>query len=292
MKEIYIRTENGRIWCSVYGEDRDGTPLLVVHGGPGFLSMPQTVSDLSADRPVYFYDQLGCGRSDRAADPGYYTLENYVKELDFIRGELGLYDVFLAGFSWGSGLICSYVLDRGAEGIRGLILSGPLLSSPHWEKDQRRNVATMPEVFVGAIEEGERKGDYDGPYNEAVMEYYRRFVCRLDPWPEHFRESLDAINMDVYLSMWGPSEFTVTGTLKNFDLYPRLTEVRVPVLLTCGDNDEAGVKTVKDFQTAFPDARMAVIPGSSHMHHIERPGIYLAVVNSFLDDTERRSADP
>jgi len=93
---------------------------------------------------------------------------------------------------------------------------------------------------------------------------------------------MEKMNMGVYIRMWGPSEFTVTGNLKNFDLYPRLGEIDVPVLLKCGDRDEAHVKTVKDFQEAFGNACMAVIPDATHMYHIERPEIYRTVVNRFL----------
>jgi proline iminopeptidase len=90
------------------------------------------------------------------------------------------------------------------------------------------------------------------------------------------------MNMDVYLTMWGPSEFTITGTLKDVDLLPELAKIKQPVLLTCGDNDEAGVKTVKDYQIAFPNASMAVLPDSSHLHHLERPHLYLRIVRDFL----------
>ena len=58
----------------------------------------------------------------------------------------------------------------------------------------------------------------------------------------------------------------------------------MPVLLTCGDSDEAGVKTVKDFQGAFRNASLCVIPRSTHMHHIEKPEIYKAAVQSYLKD--------
>ena len=64
----------------------------------------------------------------------------------------------------------------------------------------------------------------------------------------------------------------------------RLPEITEPVLLTCGDRDEAGVATVKEFQLAFPDARMAVIPQAAHIHHIERPAIFAAVVKDFLQE--------
>jgi proline-specific peptidase len=93
-------------------------------------------------------------------------------------------------------------------------------------------------------------------------------------------------NADVYHTMWGASEFTMTGKLRNYDLTPRLPEIAHPVLLTCGDRDEAGVKTVKDFQQRFPDARMAVLPKASHLHQIERPEICAAVIKDFLRDVD------
>jgi proline iminopeptidase len=86
--------------------------------------------------------------------------------------------------------------------------------------------------------------------------------------------------------MWGPSEFTITGTLRKLNLLPDLHEIKVPVLLVCGDHDEAGTKTVKDYQTAFSDARLAVIPNASHLHHLEQPGIFKEIVNRFLNETD------
>jgi proline iminopeptidase len=186
------------------------------------------------------------------------------------------------GFSWGCGLIASYMLEKKPAGVKALILSAPLLSTSLWDRDQREHITKMPSAMIKAIENGERSGDYTGEYQTAMMAYYNRHVCRLNPWPDSLLEALDGLNMDVYQTMWGPSEFTVTGKLKDFDLYPRLHEITIPVLLTCGDNDEAGVKTLKDFQMAFPQAQMAVIPNASHLHQIEQPQIYKIVVNEFL----------
>ena len=40
MQEGFIDIEGKKIWYSVYGKELKKTPVLVVHGGPGFLSMP------------------------------------------------------------------------------------------------------------------------------------------------------------------------------------------------------------------------------------------------------------
>lgn len=283
-----IRTANGRLWYSVHGKGEKKTPILVLHGGPGFLSMDDGLETLWKDRPVFFYDQLGCGKSDRAADKNFYSVENYVTELAQVRASLRLDEVYLMGFSWGCALACAYLLDRKPTGVKGVMLCAPYLSSPAWDADQRRNIARLPQDIRSAIEEGEKTGDFGEAYESAMMAYYDRHVCLLRPWPGSLKKAFSELNPDVYNMMWGRSEFTITGALKDFDLTPRLREIREPVLLTCGDRDEAGVKTVKDFQQLFPDARMAVIPNASHLHQIERPEIFAAVVGDFLRDVDTR----
>jgi proline iminopeptidase len=287
MREGFVGTDAGRLWTAAYGEGAKGTPVLVMHGGPGFLSMTETVRDLADERPVYFYDQLGCGRSDRAADNRGYSPERYVAELDVVRRALGLPEVVLMGFSWGAMLTCLYMLERPRTGIRGLVLCGPYLSTPRWDADQRAHLARLPAAEREAIEAGERTRDYGPAYQAATMAFYRRHLCCLDPWPDFVTQAVTQLNMDVYLPLWGPSEFTITGTLKNHDLAPRLAEIDVPVLLTCGDRDEAAPATVQQFQRAFPNAAMCVLPNAAHLHQIEQPALFLAAVRGFLAGIER-----
>ena len=286
MREGALETANGNIWYSVYGESRQKTPILVIHGGPGFISMSDGLERLWKDRPVYFYDQLGCGNSDRAADRGFYSVENYVAELARVRTALKLDEVYLMGFSWGCALACAYMLDRQPKGVKGILLCAPYLSSPAWDADQRRNIALMPPEIRVAIETGEATGDFGDTYQAAMMVYYEKHVCLLSPWPPSLQKAFSRLNVDVYNTMWGASEFTMTGKLKDYDLTPRLPEIAHPILLTCGDRDEAGVKTVKDFQQCFPNARMAVIPQASHLHQLERPEIFATVIKDFLRDVD------
>jgi proline iminopeptidase len=246
--------------------------------------MPEVIADFGEERPVYFYDQQGSGKSEKADDKDDYTLECFVSELDEVIRGLNLSEVILMGFSWGCGLIAAYMLDKKPRAVKTLVLSAPYLSTPLWEVCARENIALLPEPMREIIAASEKNQDFGEAYEIATLDYYKKFVCRLDPWPDSMVQSFDKLNMNVYLSMWGPSEFTVTGKLKDFDLMPRLHEITVPVLLTCGDNDEAGVKMVKDFQLAFPQGSMAVIPASAHLHHLEQPLIYKTIVSEFLKD--------
>lgn len=281
--EDWIQTTHGKLWHCVFGADKPGIPLLVVHGGPGFLSMTETVSDLADERPVHFYDQLGCGRSDKAADPDFYSAHHYVLELAEVRKALSLDQVCLMGFSWGAMLTGLYLLDQQPAGVRAAMLCAPLMGAPSWDSDQRENIRRMPRDVQKAILEAEDRGNFDGEaYQNAMMAYYRRHLCRLDPWPDYITEAFDKLDMEVYGRLWGPSEFTITGTLRDYDLLPRLHEVTVPTLLTCGDFDEAGVKTLKDCQLAMTSAFLAVMPNASHLHHLEKPDLFLAIIRDFL----------
>ncbi len=286
MKETYIQGPGGKLWTAVFGEGKPGIPLLVLHGGPGIPSLTEEVSELARRRPVYFYDQLGCGRSSRPDDPGNYTLEYYVRELAAVRESLGLGEVHLLGHSWGAMLAAEYLLRNAPAGVKSLVLAGPLLSAPRWAADQRKLLARMPEAVRRAVEKGEETGDFGPDYQEAMMAYYRKHVCRLDPWPGCLLEALGRLNPEIYGRMWGKSEFTVTGTLKDADLTGRLGEIRVPVLLIGGEYDEAPPETLEEFRDLFPAAAVAVIPGASHTPMLEEPELFRAAVNSFLERVE------
>ena len=235
----------GRIWYAVHGSGSPDIPLLVLHGGPGVPhDYLEPLAALSDERPVVFYDQFGCGNSDRSSDPASRTLRYFVEELAQVRAGLGLGRVHLLGQSWGSMLAAEYLLSRRPEGVAGMVFSGPCLSAPRFVADLRTYLEGMPDELRAVIERCEATGEYDSPaYEEAVNAFYRKHVCRLDPWPDCMLRSLDKMGLEVYHRMWGPSEFTMTGTLKDFDCTGRLREITVPTLFTCGRFDEATPET-------------------------------------------------
>ncbi len=289
IEERFVEVEGGRVFCRCVGKGARGTPLLALHGGPGaphdYLAPLEALAD---ERPVWFYDQLGCGRSDRPHDPSLWTLARYVRELAKVRAALGLDRFFLFGQSWGSMLAVEYALDEGQEGIAGLVLTGACLSAARFEADQRRYVRELPEKMRNAIVAAEASGDCESPeYQDAMMEYYRRHICRLDPWPEVMVKAFEQLNREIYLQMWGESEFTVTGTLKNFDLTERLGEIRVPTFLMCGEFDEATPESTREYQRRITGAESAVIEGTSHMHLIEKPDECLRRIRDFLHRAEK-----
>ncbi|ADK83404.1 proline-specific peptidase [Desulfarculus baarsii DSM 2075] len=286
--EGFVDTRDGRVFYRIHGQGKPGLPLLVVHGGPGAnMQYLRPLAALADQRPVIFYDQLGGGDSDRPDDPALWNTARFVDELDQVRRALGLRRLFIVGQSWGAMLATQYVLSHGQEGVAGLILSGPLLSAPRWIADQRLLLAQTPPAIRQAVEKAEAAQSYDSPeYQRAMDVYYRRHLCRLDPWPDFLQESFARLALPVYLAMWGPSEFTCLGSLKEQDLSPRLGELLMPVLYVCGRFDEARPETVGWFAAQTPQGRLVVIEGASHSHHAERPEQFNQALRDFMAEVE------
>ncbi|SDW20189.1 proline iminopeptidase-family hydrolase [Paenibacillus sp. CF384] len=286
--EGYIEVPGGKVWYVQVG-DKGKTPLLVLHGGPGNVHDPlkSALSALADERPVIFYDQLGSGNSDRPEDPSLWHTDRFVEELACIREALHLDDVHVLGHSWGTMLASSYCIERRPIGIRSLILSSPCLSALRWKQDADRLLAQLPEEMQQVIAAHEAEGTTDSEaYGEAIKAYYNRHVCRLDPWPDIMAESRPKGNKEVYLSMWGPSEFCPTGSLKTYDVTAQLHEIHAPTLFLCGRYDEATPEATQYYQSLVPGAKLHVFEESSHMGYLEETEAYLQVVRQFIRETE------
>lgn len=284
--EGHIEVPGGKVWYQRVGGG-GGTPLLCLHGGPGFTHYYlERLADLADRRPVIFYDQLGCGRSDRPDDPGLWTVERFVEELVVVREALGLDELHLFGSSWGGMLAMQYVLDR-TPPLRSLTLCGSPASIPRWIKDCEALLEAEPESVRGTIRDHEARGVTACPeYQAAILGFYRKHVCRLDPWPEGLERSFAEAGYQVYETMNGPSEFTVVGTLKGWDVTERLGEIGLPTLLVGGRYDECRPEHLQDMQRRIANSELAIIEDASHLCFAEQPAEFARVVNDFLARVE------
>jgi proline iminopeptidase len=282
----WVDVTGGRVWYEVVGSG-EATPLLVLHGGPGFThEYVRSLEALADERPVVFYDQLGCGRSERPDDPSLWTVERHVEELELVRRALGLGTVHILGQSWGSMLATDYALTQ-PSGVESYVMASPCISIPHWVADAARLKAALPFEHIATIDRHEADGFTTCPeYMAAMLVYYKRHVCRLDPWPVEVERAFHTYGPVVYETMWGPSEFTVSGTLADYDRSSRLAEIRAPVLFTCGRYDEATPETVAGYSSRLPGSKLVVFEQSSHMCHLEERDRYNGVVRDFLREVE------
>lgn len=287
-----IEVPGGRIWYRVVGSG-PGAPLILLHGGPGATSRYlEPLAELSNGRGVVFYDQLGCGRSERPTDPALWTTERFVRELEALRAHLGIEKLHLFGHSWGAVLALEYIRSQ-PEKVVSVTFASPGLDVPRWAADAAKLRARLPPALRAVLEDHEREGTTDSPeYAAATNEFYRRHFCRSDPWPPELQESLspDHFGQAVYEAMWGPNEFTVTGSLRRYVGTEHLKQLELPVLYTTGQFDLATPSTVDSFHRATPNSRMVVFEESGHMTMLDEPERYIGVLREFLRGADGRAS--
>jgi proline iminopeptidase len=234
---------------------------------------------LAKDRPVILYDQLESGRSDHPWDRSLWTLDRFVDELAVVRKELKLDRVHLFGHSWGAAVVAEYLLRDRPSGIESVTFAGPLLSTPQWVADTKVLIAELPQSVQRTLAKHERDGTVASrEYSQAAAVYYNRYVLRR-PLPPM---TGCPFNQAIYEHMWGPTEFSPTGTLKNFDRTNRISELKMPVLFLVGRFDEARVATMTSFQRKIPGSRIEVIQNAGHMAMTDAPEPYARALRLFL----------
>jgi len=265
----------------------------VLHGGPGathdYLTPIAELSDTG--RAVVLYDQLGNGNSthfpERGAD--FWTVDLFVRELANLIDHLGLGGRYhVLGQSWGGFLAQEHAITQPA-GLRSLVLSNTAASFPDFVAEANRLRTELPREVEATLKRHEEAGTTDDPeYEEAAMVFYRRHLCRLDPWPPELIESFGWIDKDptVYHTMNGPSEFHVVGSLKGWDITDRLHEITTPTLLVSGRHDEATPLIVGQIHERIPGAQWTIFEESSHMPHVEEPEAFLDRVAAFLEEID------
>ncbi|WP_040209026.1 proline iminopeptidase-family hydrolase [Neobacillus jeddahensis] len=288
-KEGYIEVTGGRVWVHTYGLQSKGIPLIILHGGPGSSCYSlQVLKALAPDRPVILYDQLGCGRSDRPTDTKLWHIDRFLEELGQIRQALNIDEVHILGHSWGTTLAAAYYLTK-PSGVKSIIFSSPCLSAPLWEQDQKKNLQMLPADIQETIKRCEEQGTTDSAEFAAAIEVFsKHFVNRLEDKPEWLEQKpADYRNAEIYQIMWGPSEFTVLGNLREFDCTPQLKELTCPTLYTCGRFDEATPDTTEYYSRLTPGSSFHVFENSAHMPYIEETDEYLTVIGHFLSSVEK-----
>lgn len=291
-REGYADVPGGRVWYKVVGSG-GGVPLLTLHGGPGAgHDYLESLEALSSDRPVIFFDQLGCGKSDQPEDVSLWRIERYVDEVKALREALSLDRIHLFGQSWGGWLAIEYMLGK-PSGIGSLILASTSASIPQSAAEAERLRATLPESVLETLRRYEAVGDYHNPeYEEAMMPYYTRYFCRLDPFPEPIMRSMNNLagNPVPYETIQGPNEFTFIGNLRDWNRIERLAEIDVPTLITCGRFDLLGPPCADTLSRGLPNSELQIFEDSAHMAHLEETDRYLKIMRDFLARIEGNQA--
>jgi proline iminopeptidase len=273
IKMIPIETPKGKfnVWTKRVGNNPT-MKILLLNGGPGctheYFECFESFLPKEGIEFIY-YDQLTCGNSDNPKDTSLFDLNRYVEEVEQVRVALNLdkNNFYLLGHSWGGILAMQYALKY-QDKIKGLIISDMMASCPLYGKYADEVLAKqMDPVVLDSINLLEKKGNTNNPrYMQLLTQhFYTKHICRIYPYPEPVKRSFDKMNMDLYVTMQGPSEFGISGKLTNWDVSGQLKNINVPTLVIGATYDSMDPKYMEWMSQQIPGAQFLLCSNGSHM---------------------------
>lgn len=259
-----------------------GTPLLVVHGGPGAGSRyMRRLEELAPQRDTVFYDQLGCGDSPATDNADLWTIGRFAAEIGHVRRHLGLAEVHLYGHSSG-GWVCLEYLSGGPRGVRSVALANTTPSIAEFEAGVAQRVSELDPADRAVVAEFEpNPWSSDERYLGALSAFYARHIVSTTA---HARKLLELQrSSQAYRTMIGPHELAVVGNLAGWDRRRDLYSIDAPVLVIVGGRDHVVPESARALCASLPNAEMVEFPACGHDPLNEAPAETLSKVSDFLN---------
>jgi len=298
VQERYLDAGGVMIYTVSFGR---GSPLVVVHGGPGATHdyfLPYLLP-LARHNRLVFIDERGSGKSEKLEDASKYTVETMAEDVEAVRRALGLGKINLLGHSYGGVLAQAYAF-RYPRNLSHLVLCSTFHSTRAMNEVFRRMKERMPPELRARIDAIEAKGlfghgkDYEKHrYTTDYMiaawgEGYFPYIYQNRPDPNHDPVANGNMSWDLYREMWGThGEFVIDGNLVSVEYADRLGSIKVPTLITVGDHDECDPSLSREMNARIPGSMLVVLPNSGHMTFVDQPGMFNKAVDEFLNPSRR-----
>ena len=257
-----------------------GSPLLLMHGGPGLDHVSLTPFRELADRhTVVLYDHRCNGRST-GAPVASMTWENLTADADALREKLGFERWAVLGHSFGGHVALEYVL-RYPDRVSQLVLLDTA-GDIRWSQENAAEVLAGRGFGPKTVAVARRF--YNGRI--APKDFVRASI-RLLPAYDH-RFSLVRLAREMLEGGWRaqmrPESLIFGGRMmRGWSLMDRLGEVHVPTLVLAGHDDFLFPPESQALLAAgIPNARLRIIERAGHNPQAERPVETLAAVADFL----------
>lgn len=133
---------------------------------------------------------------------------------------LGIRDSFdLFGHSWGAKLAAKYAASpvSAGSGLYKIILASGACSQKDMNRATQILIKQLPQDDQATIIKYSKEKKFDAvEYKSALLGFFKKHLCRLDPWPPVILETVKALAADdtVYSTMLGPDGLNPTGSLR------------------------------------------------------------------------------
>lgn len=264
-----------------------GTPLALMHGGPGAdLYTMLSFKPLADQFTLVFYDHRCNGRSE-GADVSSLTWENLTADADALREKLGFAKWVVLGHSFGGYVALEYAL-RYPDRLSALVLVDTGGDS-RWAQENAPKVLAQrgysPEIvhlarrfLNGLIEPGEMFPD--------LMKLGKAYTYHVSPGqiPHMILTGLKTKLRPKALI------YSATHFLKGWSVMDRLNEIKVPTLILAGREDfQFPPEHQQELAAGIPNSRLVILDQAGHNVQDEQPAEVQRVLREFLVTANARA---
>jgi pimeloyl-ACP methyl ester carboxylesterase len=252
----YAPVNGLKLYYEIHGS---GQPLVVLHGS--FMTielMGELIPALARTRQVIAVEMQGHGHTADSGRP--FTYESLADDIAALIAHLGLNSADVYGYSLGGGVALQLAMRHPAVVRKLVVVSAPISSDGNYPEVLPAIAQIRPEMFDGT------------PWRDAYN--------RVAPDPDAFGALVERlVQLDEQPFSWPAEAFRA---------------VPAPTMIVIGDSDGTRPEhAVEMFRlrgggvfgdmAGLPAARLAIIPGTTHVGLLDRAELLVAMIVPFLD---------
>ena len=261
----------------------DGTPVIVIHGGPGGGSQPSYRQYFNPEKfKIIQFDQRGCGQSAPYAELIENNTHASVSDLESLREYFGIEKWHVFGGSWGSTLSLIYAQNH-PDRVHSLVLRGIFMcrkSELHWfYQDGASHI--FPDAFDSYrdhIPKSEQHNLIEAYYSRLTSEdatirrsaarewtRWEMATSRLFPDPEYLDKAED-LDFAVAFARIECHYFINAIFVEEAYILNNVSKIEtIPTTIVQGRYDVVcPTKSAWELHKALPNSKLVIVPDAGH----------------------------
>jgi len=272
----YVNSDGVQIYAEESG--RGGTPVVFVHEFAGDCrNWEQAVAHFGRRHRCATFNARGYPPSETPTDPALYSQRHAVEDIRSVLDHFGFSHAHIVGLSMGGYATVNFGIAHPDR-----VLSLTIVGAGHGsDPTMRETFLKESAALVERLETLGMQGMSDYMHGPAR----RRFIER-DPrgFARFAAQLADHSALGTALTARGCQLKRPTI----YQLEEGLRKISAPTLIVAGDDDEACIDPAIFMKRCIPDARLWIVPRTTHNVNLEEPDLFNRVVGDFIAEVDNR----